>query len=644
MGEEKVTIPNKKSEVQQFVRYLLNDLQTLELMLESNVFETDVTRIGAEQELCLVDKNWKPAMNCLEILEAAQNDLFTTELAKFNLETNVDPIEFKGNCLKFLENDLTNLLEEMRKHANNLDTELILMGILPTIRKFDLDEENITPLPRYHSLLKSLAKLRGGSIELNIKGIDELMLKHHSPMLEACNTGFQVHLQVDPADFANKYNVAQAIAGPAMAAGTNSPLLFGKRLWAETRVALFQQSIDTRTSGEHLRDRSPRVMFGNRWLDKSIIEIYKEDISRFRVLLRATEEENSLEKWKSGEVPKLTALQVHNGTVYRWNRPCYGVKNGVPHIRIENRVLPAGPTIKDEIANAALWLGLMNNLDKHYGKVNERMEFDDAKSNFLSAAQKGLDNNFMWFDNKKHNAADLILNELIPIAKEGLSIAKVDSTDIDEYLGILEDRIKSTQTGSTWILNSYNKLLKETTRDEALTEITSNAVKNQKTGLPVHQWPLAEIGSLDTWEPNALLVEEFMTTDLFTVEKDDILELVCEMIDFRKLRYVLVENQKGKLDGVVTSRGLLKHFSRNAGTMAVKPLTVKDIMIKDPITISPNESITKAMDIMEKEIIGCLPVVENNILVGVVTEQNFRQITSRLIKRLNLKKNDQKTT
>lgn len=644
MGEEKVTIPNKKSEVQQFVRYLLNDLQTLELMLESDVFETGITRIGAEQELCLVDHNWKPAMNSLEILQAAKNELFTTELAKFNLETNVDPIEFKGNCLKFLENDITGLLDEMRIHSNKLNTELILIGILPTIRKYDLDEENITPLPRYHSLLKSLAKLRGGSIELNIKGTDELMLKHHSPMLEACNTGFQVHLQVDPSNFANKYNIAQAIAGPAMAAGTNSPLLFGKRLWSETRVALFQQSIDTRTSGEHLRDRSPRVMFGNRWLDKSIIEIYKEDISRFRVLLRATEEENSLEKWKAGEVPKLMALQVHNGTVYRWNRPCYGVKDGIPHIRIENRVLPAGPTVKDEIANAALWLGLMNNLDTVYGKVSEKLEFDDAKSNFLAAAQMGMDTNFTWFDGKKHSAAELIVKELIPIAKEGLKKAKVDQPDIDEYLGILEDRIKSGQTGSSWITNSYNKLLKETTRDEALTEITSNAVKLQKTGMPVHKWPLAEIGSLNNWEPNALLVEEFMTTDLFTVEKDDILELVCEMIDFRKLRYVLVENQKGKLEGVVSSRGLLKHFSRNAGTMSVKPLTVKDIMIKNPITISPNESITKAMDIMEKEVIGCLPVVENNILVGVVTEQNFRQITNRLIKRLNLRKNDQKIT
>jgi len=408
MGEEKVTIPTKKKELQHFVKCLLTDIRTLEMMLETDIFDTEIIRIGAEQEMCLLDTNWKPAMNNMEVLKAANNDLFTSELAKFNLETNIDPIEFKGTCLSQLETNLKGLLEEIRVTAKTFDSDIILTGILPTIRKFDLDFDNITPIPRYHSLMKALAKLRGSSIELNIEGIDELMFKHDSPMLEACNTGFQVHLQIDPKEFATKYNVAQAIAGPALAVGTNSSLLFGKRLWAETRVALFQQSIDTRRTGEHFRDRSPRVMFGNRWLEKSIIEIYKEDISRFRVLLRATEEEDSLEKWKEKITPDLKALQVHNGTVYRWNRPCYGVKNNIPHLRIENRVLPAGPTVKDEIANAALWLGLMNKFDEYYPDLTKRFEFDDAKSNFFAAARAGLDNKFNWIDQKKIHGNELL--------------------------------------------------------------------------------------------------------------------------------------------------------------------------------------------------------------------------------------------
>lgn len=634
MGEEKVTIPTKKRELQDFVKCLLTDIRTLEMMLEADIFDTDTIRIGAEQEMCLLDNNWKPAMNNMAVLEAANNDLFTSELAKFNLETNIEPIEFKGKCLSKLEANLKGLLEEIRITAKTFDSDIILTGILPTIRKFDLEFNNITPIPRYHSLMKALAKLRGSSIELNIEGIDELMFKHDSPMLEACNTGFQVHLQIDPKEFASKYNAAQAIAGPALAVGTNSAMLFGKRLWAETRVALFQQSIDTRTTGEHFRDKSPRVMFGNRWLEKSIIEIYKEDISRFRVLLRATEEEDSLGKWKKGITPDLKALQVHNGTVYRWNRPCYGVKDNVPHIRIENRVLPAGPTVKDEIANAALWLGLMNKFDEYYPDLTKRFEFDDAKSNFFAAARYGLDNKFNWIDNKKIHGSELLLKELIPIAKEGLQKVKLDKTDIEYYFNILEERIKTSSTGSNWTLKSYTKLMKETTKDEVVTGITASMVANQKSGKPIHEWPLADLNNLQDWQPDALLIEEFMSTDLITVQKDDIVDLVAEMVDFRRLRYVLVEDEQNNLKGVVSAHNLLKWYSTKSLTHHNDYVLVEDIMIKNPITISPNESITKAIDLMDEKKIGCLPVVENNKLVGLVTERNFRAIASRLIKRL----------
>ncbi len=643
MGEERVKLPKGNRELQQFVKDLITDIQTLELMLEADVFDTETIRIGAEQEMCLVDSNFKPAMINLDVLAKTKNDLFTTELAKFNLETNVEPLVFKGNCLSVLEKRLTSLCNDLRKTANKFNSEIILTGILPTIRKFDLEIENLTPIPRYFSLVTALKKLRGKTTEINIKGdIDELMLKHDSPLLEGCNTGYQVHLQIKPNEFAARYNIAQAIAGPAMAAGTNSPLLFGKRLWAETRVALFQQSIDTRTSGEHLRDLSPRVMFGNRWLQNSIIEIYKEDISRFRVLLSSTEKENSMQQWEKGITPNLRALQIHNGTVYRWNRPCYGVKDNVPHLRIENRVLPAGPTVIDEIANTALWLGLMNGVGDVYKDITSLMDFEDAKSNFFAACRKGLDNKFSWVKGKKYNASDLIVKELIPIAKDGLKKAKVLKKDADKYLGLLEDRVKSGQTGSTWMLNSYAKLSKETTKDDTLTEITASIVYNQKSEKPIHKWPLAKLGEFDHWEPDSILVEEFMTTDLFTCQKDDIIELVAEMIDFRRLRYVPVENDKGKLVGLITSRGILKWFSRNHSKKSKAPATVKQVMIKDPFTISPDESITKALEVMEKETIGCLPVVKNDQLVGVVTEQDFRQITARLIKRFKIKKQNRK--
>jgi len=634
MGEEKVTIPQKQ-ELQYFVKSILKDVRVLEMMLETDIFDTDTIRIGAEQEICLIDNNGKPAMNSLQILEKANNPLFTTELAKFNLETNIEPLPFKGNCLSDLEKNIIKLLGEIKKTANEFDTDIILTGILPTIRKFDLDIENLTPIPRYHSLMEALAKLRGTSIELNITGIDELLFKHSSPMLEACNTGFQMHLQVAPNDFVNKYNIAQAIAGPALAIGTFSPLLFGKRLWAETRVALFQQSIDTRTTGEHFRDKSPRVMFGNRWLEKSIIEIYKEDISRFRVLLRSTEEEDSVAKWKDGVTPHLKALQVHNGTVYRWNRPCYGVVDNVPHIRIENRVLPSGPTVTDEIANAAFWFGLMNNLDEHYPNITKRLEFDDAKTNLFSAARNGLNNNFVWVDGKQIQSQELILKELLPIAKEGLQKAKITQKDIDYYFNLLEERVTSAKTGSKWMLDSFNKLRKETTKDETISTIVENIVKYQTTEKPVHTWPLAEINNYNTWNPKAFLVEEFMTTDLVTVQKTDIIELVSEMMDFRRVRYVMVEDDEHNLQGCVSARGLLKWFNKKQATPSNEMATVDEVMIKKPVTIAPNDTISKAIKIMDKEKIGCLPVVENKKLVGVITEYDFRQIAARLINRIN---------
>jgi len=340
-------------------------------------------------------------------------------------------------------------------------------------------------------------------------------------------------------------------------------------------------------------------------------------------------------KWEKGITPQLKALQVHNGTVYRWNRPCYGVNNNVPHLRIENRVLPSGPTVKDEIANAAFWLGLMNKFDEYYPNITKRLEFDDAKTNLFSAARNGLNNNFIWIDGKQIQSQELILKELLPIAKEGLQKAKIVKKDIDYYFDLLEERVKSAKTGSKWMLDSFNKLMKETTKDEAISTVVENIVLNQSTEKPVHTWPLAEINNFNTWNPEAFLVEEFMTTDLTTVQKTDIIELVSEMMDFRKVRYVMVEDDMHNLQGCVSARSLLKWFNKKQITQNNEITTVEDIMIRNPVTITPTDTISEAIKIMDKERIGCLPVVENKKLVGVITEYDFRKIASRLINRIN---------
>ncbi|HIA12204.1 MAG TPA: CBS domain-containing protein [Flavobacteriales bacterium] len=631
MGEHNVRLAKSQRQIQIFEKHLLKDIRALERMLEEGWFDDENLRIGAEQEFCIIDNNFRPAPRNQEILDKLNHPNFTTEFSKYNAEINCTPREFKGKCLSEMHAEIDAYLALFQSEAEKLGVQTILCGILPTVRKFDISMDNLTPLERYRALCKAINKLRGDVYELKIRGIDELIMKHDSPLLEACNTGFQVHLQIEAAEFVKMYNIAQAIAAPVLAACVNSPLLFGKRLWMETRTAIFQQSVDTRNTSDHLREFSPRVTFGNAWLKESVLEIYKEDIIRYRILLSTELSEDVMKKLDSKEVPLLEALNVHNSTIYRWNRPCYGISNGKAHLRIENRILPAGPSTADEMANAALWLGLMKGLKHEVGDVTKLMDFDIAKSNFANAAQHGLDTQLTWFKNKKMPANKLVLRELLPIAKKGLKEAKVDSGDIDYYLGIVSDRVKSKVTGSQWILNSYDKLIKETTIEETMTIITAGMVKNQKKNLPVSKWKLPGMQDKLPVDHTTLLVEEFMSRDLFTVQPEDIIPLVAEIMDWKNIRYVAVEDEKERLVGLVTSRLLLRHYSHN-NNVEDNPAPVKTMMIKKPITIVPEATIKDAMEKFQKHGIGCLPVVNGKRLIGIITAEAFMSITQRLMK------------
>src|SRR5699024_8647815 len=452
-------LADSQEEVQRFMKYVLKDLRALDRMLdEGGWFETDPIRIGAEQELYLIDrqtKAWPRAMEILDELQRKEADGFTTEFAKFNLEVNLEPLKFTGNCLSKMEQNIQQQVDLVREVSNGMGGEILLTGILPTIRKMDVDLKNMTPLQRYKALSTAIKEMRSDSFDLRIQGMDELLMKFDSPLLEACNTGFQMHLQVRPDEFVSKYNLAQLITAPVLAGAVNSPILFGKRLWNETRIALFQQSVDTRTVGDHLRESTPRVTFGNKWVDESILEIFQEDTVRHRVMLSSEIEEDVEKLLDEGTAPALHALQVHNGTVYRWNRPCYGVANGKAHLRIENRMMPAGPTVTDELANAAFWLGLMNKMNDYYPDVKEEIDFDNVRMNFVAASKMGLDTKFRWLDEQSINAVDLITKELLPVAHEGLEKANIDNSDINSYLDLIHQRVTSGQTASYWLLDNY---------------------------------------------------------------------------------------------------------------------------------------------------------------------------------------------
>ena len=639
MGEQKVTAINSGDSMHKFVNRLIKDVHALEYMLENDWFETDTIRIGAEQEMTLVNnQTFKPctsAMEAIDLLKAP--DWLDTELAKFNLEINLEPLVFQGDCLSKMEASLNQKMDIIREGLKPLKAKPILTGILPTLRKYDLELHNLTPRERYKILMDAIhEQLIGNSFELRLRGIDEILVKHDSPLLEACNTSFQVHLQVRPNDFVHYYNIAQTLAAPVMAIASNSPIVFGRRLWHESRIALFQQALDIRTTQEHMRERSPRVSFGDSWLDNSILEIYKEDIARFRVLLSTDVEEDALRLIYDKKVPKLKALQVHNSTVYRWNRPCYGIsENGMPHLRIENRVLPAGPTTRDEMANAAFWLGAMVGYANYCKDIRTEINWEDVRDNFGKAAQFGIDSKFTWFNDRKISASDLVSEEILPIAREGLVKQNVKTEDIDLYLGIIGERAKRHKNGATWQIKAYTKLKNQTSEDEALSVLTHSIMVNQEKNIPIHDWKIPKLSDLKEYTPSQLKVEEFMQTDLFTAQKDDPIELVTHLMDWRSIRYLPIEDKKGKLGGLITARLLLRYFSKpTVNQNTTSRVLVKDIMIKNPITVSPKTSIIEAMRIMRKNKIGCLPVTQNDELIGVITENDFLRISARLIERL----------
>lgn len=632
MGNLNVKVVKTQKQLNDFTRSLLQDVHLLEKMIENDWFETDQMHIGAEQEFCLVDKHCKPVTRSIQVLEKLDHPAFTTELGQFNIEANLSPQPFTADCFQQIEHELRSLLTKLDTVCKEFDIDYLLTGILPTLRKFDLSIEHITPLDRYYALAEAIGKMRGKTYELHLKGIDELNLKFDSVMLEACNTSFQVHLQVRPDEFVDQYNIAQLLAAPTVAVGSNSPMLFGKRLWHETRIALFQKSVDTRITNEHLRDRSPRVMFGNNWLQKSVAELFKEDISRFRVMLMTEQQDTSLAEYEQGITPKLKALSIHNSTVYRWNRPCYGISpNGKPHLRIENRVLPAGPTVLDEMANSAFWLGMMVGFKDQYSSVHDRIDFDQVRSNFHNAAINGMNAKIRWLDEKRISLNELVLKELLPVAREGLKKNGVHQNDIDKYLDVIEDRVTANQNGTNWSLRSYSKLAKDATKEEILLSITSCMLKNQKKGQPVHQWPLANLNHLIDLDLSTILVEEFMTTDLFTVRKEDILELVADMMDWQNVRFTPVEDDKGKLVGLISARMMLRHFRLCKDNNTTNKM-VKDIMIESPVTIDPGQTVDDAMTLMRSNGVSCLPVVKNQKLIGIVTEGDFLNLTSTILK------------
>jgi len=630
MGEQDVREHSQAEEIRVFLQDLLRDVRAFEKMLEEDLFESGVRRIGAEQELFLVDQHWRPAPIATEVLEAVDDPHVTTELARFNLEFNLDPLTFGGSCLRDMEWQIGELLGKVREAARSCGGDVVMTGILPTLQKSDLELENMTPNPRYRALNEAMTRLKGGAYEFFLTGLDELHLHHDSIMVEACNASFQVHFQVAANEFARMYNAAQAAVGPVLAAAVNSPMLFGKRLWRETRVGLFQQSIDTRRTTPHLREQTPRVSFGRQWVQSSALEIFKEDIARFRTLLSTESDDDPFEEIESGRAPSLKALRLHNSTVYRWNRVCYGIVEGKPHLRIENRILPSGPTPRDEVANAAFWFGLVSGILERYGDISEHMNFDNAHNNFFAAAQHGLEAQLAWTGDVIAPADRLILDELLPLAREGLEAPGLDTENIDLYLGTIEERIRSRRTGAQWLLESIAGLPSDAPLTERLSAVTAATAARQQNGSPVHTWAPARLEEGGGWKQSYLTVEHCMDTDIVTVNQHEPVDLVANLMVWNNIRHVMVEDDENRLVGLVSQRKVL----RLVGTYHPEtegPLPVSEVMQPDPKTVTPETSTVEAIGLMRSNGWACLPVVKNDHLVGVLTESKLMEIAGKLL-------------
>ena len=629
MGEKKVTTDYGQQQMRDFTLGVLRDLQALETMLDGGMIESGIRRIGAEQEMFIVDDALCPAPLSLEIIQAAADPRLTTEIGRFNLEANLTPAEFSGDCLGRMESELREVIEIVKQAARPLGADIVLAGILPTIRASDLTEKNLTPNPRYFEINRVVSKLHGDNRFIHIKGRDELQLILQDTFVEFCNTSFQVHLQVSAGELAKTYNWAQAFSAPVLASAVNSPVLLNSRLWHETRIALFQHATDVRSPVHQLRRQPPRVDIGNRWVDGSILDVLRNDAIRHRVLLADAIDEDSVAELEAGRIPQLRSWRLHNGTIWRWNRMCYGITDGKPGLRIEARYLPAGPSVADEMANAAFLLGLLAAAADGLGDVTKMMSFDTAKQNFYNTARYGLDSQIFWTDGKCRPAASLILDELLPLAAHGLKHAQIDSPDADRLLGIIEERVLEKKSGASWMLDSLSQMDPLAKPNVKMRTLTATMKMNQESGLPLHKWPLASIPAGSDWIDNYKYVEQFMATDLFTVRPDDVLDLAASLMEWRHVRHVPVEDDSGELVGLISHRDLVRLFAHGRAN-GPRKVAVCDVMKSDLITVETRTPTLEAIRLMREKKIGCLPVVEQGKLVGLLTAHDILTVSSKL--------------
>jgi gamma-glutamyl:cysteine ligase YbdK (ATP-grasp superfamily) len=479
MGQEIDSNHFTKRDRLKFEACLQHETALLKTWFREQRFDALSGIAGYELEACLIDSSGKPAPINQILLEKLDNPLVVPELAAFNVEFNVPERRLHRDALSRMDKALRDLWNEADRCAQSLSAALVMIGTLPAVQVQDLTLANLSDRRRYRALNDQVLRMRGGRpLQLNIHGPETLAAEHHNVMLEAAATSFQLHLQVSASEAAAFFNAAVMLSAPMVAATANSPFLFGKRLWEETRIPLFEQAVALGgdLAGGNRSDRGyRRVTFGSGYLRDSLFDLFEENLRRYPPLLP---------ECIDAAPERLHHLRLHNGTIWRWNRPLIGFsKDGTPHLRIEHRVVPAGPSITDAIANAALFYGLVHALGR-VPELCQRLPFWQSCRNFYEAARYSLRAEVVWLEGKSLSVQKLLLDELLPLASKGLETLEIDRGDIEHYLGIIQARIASGCTGARW-QRSY---VARYGRD--MNALTRAYLDRQRSGAPVHEWGL----------------------------------------------------------------------------------------------------------------------------------------------------------
>jgi hypothetical protein len=465
-------------------------LDVLARMLHESRFDDSCQRIGLELEFNLVDEAGLAAPNNEDVLAAVADPIWANELGRFNIELDVQPSVLTGEVFSALQAMMEGVLAKAAERAATVGSRLVMVGILPSLREDDVGMHSISPNPRYRLLNDQILAARGEDLRIDIEGQERLLTYVDHILLEAAGTSVQCHLQVSPDAFASYWNAAQAVAGIQVALAANSPYLFGHELWRETRITLFEQSTDTRSEELKQQGVRPRVWFGDRWIT-SVFDLFEENLRYFPALLPLRADSDPMAELDRGEAPVLDELTLHNGTVWRWNRPVYAVADGTPHLRVENRVLPNGPTVVDVLANAAFYYGLVHELAQAERPVWSRMSFAAAEANLRAAARSGLDAQVYWPGAGEVPVTELTLRRLLPLAASGLARCGIAGGDAGRLLGIIEQRCLTGQNGASWQVAMVRGLQERGAgRPEALRLMTQEYVRLMCAGDPVHAWTL----------------------------------------------------------------------------------------------------------------------------------------------------------